>query len=110
MIEDTIGKIESRIQGAEAIKEERRRELLQLLGTLKSEVAELSKTHGEQAQSIVGFAEISAHEATRAEQNPQLLELSLKGLRSSVDEVEGSHPRLVRIVNTISQMLSNLGI
>jgi hypothetical protein len=45
MIEDTIGKIEARIEGAEAIKEERRRELLNLLGTLKSEVAELSKTH-----------------------------------------------------------------
>ena len=34
MIEDTIGKIEARIQGAEAVNEERRRELLQLLGTL----------------------------------------------------------------------------
>ena len=78
MIEDTIGKIEARIQGAEAIKEERRRELLQLLGTLKSEVAELSKTHEEQAQSIAGFTEVSTHEATRAEQNPELLKLSLR--------------------------------
>ncbi len=65
MIEDTIGKIEARIQGADAVKEERRQELLQLLGTLKSEVAELSKTHGEQAQSIAGFTDISTHEATR---------------------------------------------
>ena len=110
MIEDTIGKIEARIKGAEAIKEERRRELLQLLATLKSEVADLSKTNGEQAQSIAGFAELSAHEATRREQNPQLLELSLQGLRSSVNEVEESHPRLVQVVNTISQTLSNLGI
>ena len=66
MIEDTISKIEAKIQNAEAIKEERRRELLQLLGTLKSEVAELSKTHGEQAQSIAGFAELSTHEACRS--------------------------------------------
>jgi Mg2+ and Co2+ transporter CorA len=110
MIEDTIGKIEARIQGAEAIKEDRRRELIQLLGTLKAEVAELSKTHGEQAESIAGFAEVSTHEATRTEQNPQLLQLSLQGLSSSVNELEKSHPRLVQIVNAISHTLSNLGI
>src|SRR5947209_147573 len=110
MIEDTIGKIESKIQGAEAVKEERRQELLELLGTLKSEVAELSRTHGEQAQSIAGFTELSAHEATRAEQNPQLLNLSLQGLSSSVKGFEQSHPRLVQIVNAISSTLSNLGI
>ena len=110
MIEDTIGKIEAKIQNAEAIKDERRHELLQLLGTLKSEVAELSKTHNEQAQSIAGFAEISTHEATRSEQNPQLLNLSLQGLNSSVQELEKSHPRLVQLVNAISNTLSNLGI
>ena len=110
MIEDTIGKIEARIQGAETIKDERRQELLQLLGTLKSEVGELSKTHGEQAQSIAAFTEVSTHEATRAEQNPELLKLSLAGLGSSVREFEGSHPRLVQIVNAISNTLSNLGI
>ena len=110
MIEDTIGKIEAKIQGAETIREDRRQELLQLLGTLKSEVAVLSKTHGEQAESIAGFAELSTHEATRAEQNPQLLQLSLQGLSSSVGELEKSHPRLVQIVNAISNTLSNLGI
>jgi predicted transcriptional regulator len=110
MIEDTIGKIEARIQGAETVKEERRQELLQLLGTLKSEVAELSKTHEEQAQSIAGFTEVSAHEATRTEKNPELLKLSLEGLGSSVRELEESHPRLVQIVNSISSTLSNLGI
>jgi hypothetical protein len=110
MIEDTIGKIEAKIQSAEAIKEDRREELIQLLGTLKSEVAKLSKTHGEQAESIAGFAELSTHEATRTEQNPQLLRLSLQGLSSSVTELEKSHPRLVQIVNAISSTLSNLGI
>lgn len=110
MIEDTLGKIEAKIQGADTIPDERRRELLELVGTLKSEVGELSKTHSEQAQSIAGFAEVSAHEATRAEQNPRLLRLSLEGLSSSVQELEKSHPRLVRIVNAISNTLSNLGI
>ena len=110
MIEDTIGKLEAKIQSAESIKEERRTELAQLLSTLKTEVAALSKTHEEQAQSIAGFAELSTHEATRAEQNPRLLKLSLEGLSSSVDELEKTHPRLVQIVNAISHTLSNLGI
>jgi len=110
MIEETIGKIESKVQGAEAIPQERRQELLDLLGRLKSEVAVLSRTHGEQAESIAGFTEVSTHEATRSEQNPELLKLSLEGLTSSVGEFEESHPRLVQVVNAISNTLSNLGI
>ena len=110
MIEETVGKIESRIEAAGAINPERKRELLQLLATLKSEVEDLSKTHGEEARSIAGFTEVSTHEATRAEQNPQLLKLSLEGLAGSVEGFEKSHPRLVQIVNAISNTLSNLGI
>ncbi|MDB6022820.1 MAG: putative cytosolic protein [Pedosphaera sp.] len=110
MIEDTLEKIEARLQSSEAISEDKRRELHELLAKLKSEVAELSKTHAEQAESIAGFTERSAHEATREEQNPQLLQLSLQGLTSSVEEFERSHPKLVQIVNSISQTLSNLGI
>ena len=110
MIEDTIGDIEARIQNAEAISDERRQELLQLLATLKSEVAQLSKTHSDQAQSIAGFTALSAHEATRSEQDPQLLKLSLQGLGSSVGGFERSHPKLVQIVNAISNTLANLGI
>lgn len=110
MIEETIKNIEARIQTSDTIRNDRRQELLELLGTLKSEVAELSKTHDEQARSIAGFAELSAHEATRTEQNPRLLELSLQGLTSSVEELEKTHPRLVQIVNAISNTLANLGI
>jgi len=110
MIEDTIGEIEAKIHGANAISDERKRELLRLLGTLKSEVGELAKTHEEQAGSIANFTQTSAHEATREKQNPQSLEHSLQGLRSSVDGFEQSHPKLVQIVNSISNTLSNLGI
>jgi hypothetical protein len=45
MIEDTLAKIEARLQSSDAVKDDKRRELQQLLATLKSEVAELSKTH-----------------------------------------------------------------
>jgi len=110
MNEKTIGEIEARIRGANSISDDRKRELLQLLGTLKSEVSALEKTHNEQARSIAGFAQLSAHEATRTDPNPHLRELSLQGLRSSVEGFEKSHPHLVEIVNTISNTLANLGI
>jgi prefoldin subunit 5 len=110
MIEKAIGEIEAKIHGSNSISDERKRELLQLLGTLKAEVGTLAKTHDEQASSITNFAQTSTHEATREKQNPQSLEHSLQGLRSSVDGFEQSHPKLVQIVNSISNTLSNLGI
>jgi Mg2+ and Co2+ transporter CorA len=110
MIENTISEIEAKISGAESVSAERKAELLKLLGTLKTEVAKLSKTHGEQADSIAGFARLSAHEATRTAPNPQLRQLSNQGLLSSVDGIEQSHPRLVQIVNAISKTLADLGI
>jgi hypothetical protein len=110
MIEDTIAKIEAQLEAAQAIKPERKQELLRLLETLKSEVATISNTHREQAASIARFTEVSTHEATRTTQDQQLLDLSLEGLRSSARSFEDSHPRLVEIVNSISRTLSNLGI
>jgi hypothetical protein len=38
------------------------------------------------------------------------VEISVKGLRSSVAGFEKSHPRLAQVVNSISNTLSNLGI
>ncbi|HZI32862.1 MAG TPA: DUF4404 family protein [Candidatus Binatia bacterium] len=110
MIDKTISEIEAQIGGAEAVSAERKQELLKLLATLKTEVAELSKTHGEQASSIAALAKTSAEEATRPDQNPQTREDSIKNLQSSTGGFEQSHPRLVEIVNTISKTLSDLGI
>jgi hypothetical protein len=110
MIRDTIERIEARLQNASSIKEENRTELLKLVSTLKSEIAELSKTSSEHAESITGFAGIATHEATRQERDSQLLRLSLEGLSSSVKGFESSHPRLAEIVNSISLMLVNSGV
>ncbi len=110
MINETIKQIEARIQNTESLPQDRRDELLGLLATLKAETCELAKTHTEHAQSIVGFTQIATHEATRAEQDKQLIKLSSLGLRQSVEEFETSHPRLAQIVNNISTTLSNSGI
>lgn len=110
MIEDTLAKIEARLGNTGALAKEQRTELLGLLSTLKAEIEELSKTHSDQAQSITAFTEVSTHEATRQDRNPQLLRLSLEGLSASVQGFETSHPRLVEIVNALSLMLSNSGV
>jgi hypothetical protein len=110
MDKTTIAKIEEKIQQGSSISDENKTELLQLLATLKEEMVELSKTQREEAESITGFTQISAHEATRQDRNPQLLQLSLEGLRSSVSDFETSHPRLSETVNSICHILSNMGI
>lgn len=110
MIDDTLRKMEERLTGLSALPEDRRAELASLITELRAEVAELSNTHREQAESIVRLADLSAHEATRTQKNPELQQVSLKGLSASVDGFEASHPRLVEAVNSLCTTLSNLGI
>lgn len=110
MIEDTIKQIEARIRGSQSMSDERRGELLELLATLKAEASNLAETQGDRAQSILGFTQMTTHEATRADQDPRLLDLSSQALRRSVEDFEKSHPRLAHIVNSISTLLSNSGI
>src|SRR5436309_2822118 len=110
MIDDTISKIEAKLKDSGTLTEEAKRELAGLLRTLKNEITALSKTDADQAQSIAGFAQTSAHEAIREEKNPELLKLSLEGLAASVEGFEGSHPSLVQLVNRICTTLSNIGI
>jgi hypothetical protein len=110
MIQDRLDKIEERLKQSKTVTENDKTELLNLLTTLRTEIAGLSKTHHEQAESIAGFAELSTREATRTEKSPKLFNLSIEGLTSSVQELEISHPDLVEIINRFCTMLSNLGI
>ena len=110
MIQETITQIEARMKEAKSLKDEKKREILNLLSTLKTGVSEFSKTHPEHTQSISSSAEVSIHEAIRGEKNPQLLKLSLMGLSTSVKGLESSHPKLVGIVNSIGLTLSKSGI
>ncbi len=110
MIEDRIQKIEARLQESTHIPEPARAELLKLLAALKDEVGTLAKSHEEDARSIARFVDASAHEATRTEKKPKLVEASLNGLTASVETVEASHPKLAEVVNQIATVLSNMGI
>ena len=110
MIKETIQKIEESIRHSGSIEPRKKEELAKLLASLKSEIEKLSKTHGEQAESIAGFAGVASHEATRRERASHLRSLSLEGLASSVKGFETSHPQLVETVNAICRLLSNIGI
>jgi len=110
MIRDTISEIEARLQRAQSLNPETKKEVVDLLSKLKEEITELARTDADQARSIAGFAESSTHEATRSEKKPELLQYSLDGLSASVEGFEESHPQLVQLVNRICTTLSNLGI
>jgi Mg2+ and Co2+ transporter CorA len=110
MIKDTLDKIEQRLVKSAAMKPENKDAIRELLGELREEISELAETRGEQADSIAGFVESSTREATREEQDPELLDLSLKGLQQSIREFEVSHPRLTGVVNRIFTALSDMGI
>jgi hypothetical protein len=110
MIDDTIAKIQKRLQQSPNLSTQKREELLELVSQLKTEIADLSESDPDQAQSIAGFTEMSAHEATRDKQQEGTMESALDGLESSVTGFEAAHPKLVGVVNRIASTLSNLGI
>ncbi len=110
MIQDRIQEIEARVQGTQNISEESKRDLLNLLATLKAEAGALAATRPEDAQSIAQFAEASAHEAIRSERKPELLNTALQGLTGSVAELEVSHPKVAEAANQMALILANMGI
>jgi phage I-like protein len=110
MIKQTLEQVRQKIEKADSIKGENKKELIHLLTVLQSEVEQLSITDADHAESIAGLAQASAHEAIRKEKKPRLSELSLDALAASVHGFENSHPTLVQTVNAICLALSNLGI
>ena len=110
MIQDRIQKIEAQLKESANIPETNRAELLKLLAALKEEVGTLARSHEEDARSIAKFMDASAHEATRAEKRPKLIEAALNGLTASVESFEASHPKLAEVVNQIAVILSNMGL
>lgn len=110
MLDETLAKLETTIRQSDAIQAEKKTELVQLLSTLRAEVAALAQTHAEHAASVIEFAERSAQEAIRQPRDAQSVTAATQGLAASVAELEASHPQLVQIVNAISVQLSNIGI
>src|SRR5579862_7631744 len=110
MINDRIEKIAARVQNATNLPEETKKDLLELLSGLKTEVEALAETHEEDAHSIARFADVSTHETIREQKNPELVKAAVNGLNLTVQGLETSHPVLVHTVNRLALILSNMGI
>ena len=110
MIQERIEQIESKIQSSPHVPEETKRELLLLLGTLRTEAGELAATHPENAQRLAQFTGVTADEAIREETRPEVMQPAVQGLTSSVEELETSHPKITAAVNRLAVILSNMGI
>ena len=108
--QNTIENVEEMIRTNKPLNENNKTQLLNLLATLKPEIAKLSNDQAEHAESVAGFIERSTHEALRQDKNPTLLKLAIDGLSASVKGFEASHPQLVENVNTIASALANIGI
>ena len=108
MIDETIEKTQQQLKQSRNLSPEKRAELMDLVAQLKTEVANLSESDPERAQTIAGFAERSAQEATRETQEP--VKNAIDELESSVTGFEAAHPKLTAVVNRIASTLSNLGI
>jgi hypothetical protein len=64
MIDDTLAKIQRRLEQSTNLPDDKRRELLGLIAQLKTEITSVATADPDQARSITGFTELSAHEAT----------------------------------------------
>jgi len=107
MIKNTMKKIKDKIQKESSITKERKVELLSLLSVLESEITKLSKTDSEHAESIHGFIERSAHEATRQKEIRNYLAFTCRskrvsqGLRGITSRVGGEHEQDLTILENM---------
>ena len=98
MIEETIRQIEARLNASTNLAPETRAELLSLLAKLRAEAAQLPAS-----ERVVPEARADAPE-------PESMQEQVDKLRSSVEEFEVSHPKVVQLANHLANTLSGLGI
>lgn len=109
MSKKIISKIEDEIVASAGLSVTRKSELMSLMGDLKKELANIEQHNFDKAVNIANLTGDSATKALK----PATVNSSdtpFSELKNSVSEFEVTHPELVRIVNQICIMLSNIGI
>jgi hypothetical protein len=106
MIEERMQNCEAAVKRAADISADKKAELLGQLSGLRSDLAKVSDTHGEDAQRIAEYVEHAANEAIGKKKEPE----SLHKLRESVEKFESSHPELVERVNAFATLLAEMGL
>jgi hypothetical protein len=110
MISGRFARLEDTLRNDSTIPEATRVELLQLLADLKAEVAPLVDTHEDTAHAIAGSAEAAVTTSMQERNDPALTAGTVASLKASVRAFEGTHPRLVEIVDQLALTLTNLGL
>jgi len=107
-----LDQIERTLHAADELADDLREQLLEKFEELKTELDadQSAEFDPESLSSLLGFTQLSAHEALRPQQDPELLKLALKGVERNLSKFEANHPRLVNLVNSFCITLSNMGI
>ena len=110
MPDRTIERIREEIAEAN-IPDSRKDQLLDLVDELKEELDKIAAEHHDDAVHIATHAEELSKAATDENGvDQEQVEVSAAELRDAVSDFEITHPQLVKVINGISMMLSNLGI
>ncbi len=110
MIKNTLSQIESAIAKIQAGESKEKAVLVSLLNKLKAELSALPESKLDDARSIGYFTEAAAHEVTRQNSSPQLINLSVSGIAYAVKGFEASHPQMVSVVNELCMTLARMGL
>jgi mevalonate kinase len=104
--------IEKKIKTTPQIDAKIKEDLLDLMRSLKTELADIKNEHPKTADSIVDQTHSSAEQILCKNNSGEqkILQENIDDLQKTVDEFEASHPKLVQVVNRICMMLSDIGI
>jgi uncharacterized coiled-coil DUF342 family protein len=110
MLQETLKRIDQIIAQSDKLSSASRQELADLLSQLDKELQAVEKQQAHKAHSIASFAKVAAHESLRDDPDPELVSLSSKGLRRTVEEFEASHPKLYEVIQAICIRLTGMGV
>ncbi len=114
MIEETLRKLEERIQSSKRTGDGTRTELLALVKELRTEFASVAETHGEEAAAIAQRAQEATRDGTVRVDGSGSGEPTADGRAADVEdallEFESAHPRMVGIFRSLMRTLADAGI
>ncbi len=105
-----IEAIEKKIEATSQIDAKIKENLLDLMRSLKTELADLKENHPNTAHNIADKTQVSTEKILTSDNKQNELQENIDGLQETVEEFEVSHPKLVQIVNRLCMMLSDIGI
>jgi hypothetical protein len=111
MIQKTLDRITARVQNASTLSDDERAEIIALLESLRGEIQEDQQlAHLERIEHVLGVSELTTHDAAAQAQESDLVGKAVEAMKSSVLELEASHPKASQAMARLAQILSGMGI